>query len=67
MAYTISVNPPAECKHCHIKGIQNFYHDTTRISTYRCRQCGEEHYTEPIATEKPRKSDYYRKRNGVLQ
>lgn len=36
---------PKECKKCKITGTQNFFHDTTRgMESFRCRQCGTEHY-----------------------
>jgi len=42
---SMDMKVPQECKKCEITGPQNFFHDTTRgMESFRCRQCGTEHY-----------------------
>jgi len=36
---------PQECRKCRAIGVHNFFHDfTDGMESYRCRQCGTEHY-----------------------
>jgi len=47
---------PQECKKCRATGIHNFFHDLTEgMESYRCRQCGTEHYAydAPPKSSKP--------------
>jgi len=50
------MEPPQECKKCRATGIHNFFHDfTDGMESYRCRQCGTEHYAydAPPKSSKP--------------
>jgi len=47
---------PQECRKCRATGYHNFYHDfTDGMESYRCRQCGTEHYAydAPPKSSKP--------------
>jgi len=47
---------PQECKKCRATGVYNFFHDLTDgMESYRCRQCGTEHYAydAPPKSSKP--------------
>ena len=51
-----NVDSPLVCKHCSITGNHNFYHDITDgMESFRCRQCGTEHYAydAPPKSSKP--------------
>ena len=40
--------PPTKCVWCNTVGIHNFFKDTIKVTTYRCRMCGHEHYNDVI-------------------
>jgi len=40
--------PPIKCNWCGVRGAKNFFKDTTQVDTYRCRICGQEHYSDVI-------------------
>jgi len=47
---------PQECKKCKATGHHNFFHDLTdSMESFRCRQCGTEHYAydAPPKSSKP--------------
>lgn len=40
------------CSHCRTDKPQDFFRDTTYTESFRCRQCGQEHYPDIINPKK---------------
>jgi len=54
--YKKGMEVPQGCKKCRTTGVYNFFHDLTdSMESFRCRQCGTEHYAydAPPKSSKP--------------